>query len=508
MRNDFNDNEIAWIKRKNKKTGRAEEHPFPVVGGRLRLFHEDVEKFDSIAANVAAGIETEIVKYEDDVAVVKARASVNGNAWTGIGMASKSRDRLIYPAILELAETRAIARALRFAGYGVEYTGAEEVPLDISTGKNDDPEPTREKSPEGPTEEPARDVEAESAKAAVWDKLKSEYCDVPLGDLQQFAGDFMKGALEKYPEGTTMDGLMKIALDRWPEFSRAFHGAIKSSGLLGPEDDGPKGSGQDRTRPDKAKKEAYEKKREEVSESKRPEPDEKPKSASEQKLKARLFMKLPDGINVKALNSFMGSFVENNPGTTISDVCEAGLEEPEKFVELLTKHCLAAGIEPGYDYDKPKEDKVVSNKKAYSDFRREWVNLTWDRFTKYILKNTSRFQSDRDEYDAAVAKYEKLAKKRGEKAPFPFRFSYEGDVSTDAEIVLDPEQSIIKEEAKSDELKLVEKFRRSYPKMAKKTDEATGLHSPHNGDDCEKWLDEFEHQMTTWEIKNKKTYSE
>ena len=42
-------------------------------------------------------------------------------------MASVQRDEKIAPAILELAETRAIARSLRFAGYGVEYCSAEEV---------------------------------------------------------------------------------------------------------------------------------------------------------------------------------------------------------------------------------------------------------------------------------------------------------------------------------------------------------------------------------------------
>jgi hypothetical protein len=45
----------------------------------------------------------------------------------GIGMASVERDHTIAPAILELAETRSIARFLRFAGYGVEYCSAEEI---------------------------------------------------------------------------------------------------------------------------------------------------------------------------------------------------------------------------------------------------------------------------------------------------------------------------------------------------------------------------------------------
>ena len=42
-------------------------------------------------------------------------------------MASLERDEKIAPAILELAESRAIARSLRFAGIGVEYCSAEEV---------------------------------------------------------------------------------------------------------------------------------------------------------------------------------------------------------------------------------------------------------------------------------------------------------------------------------------------------------------------------------------------
>jgi hypothetical protein len=42
-------------------------------------------------------------------------------------------------AILELAETRAIARSLRFAGYGVEYCSAEEVSHLENGGLIDEP---------------------------------------------------------------------------------------------------------------------------------------------------------------------------------------------------------------------------------------------------------------------------------------------------------------------------------------------------------------------------------
>ncbi len=57
--------------------------------------------------------------------MVKAVTSTMKGNFPGLGMASVERDSSIAPAILELAETRAIARSLRFAGYGVEYCSAE-----------------------------------------------------------------------------------------------------------------------------------------------------------------------------------------------------------------------------------------------------------------------------------------------------------------------------------------------------------------------------------------------
>ena len=57
---------------------------------------------------------------------------MKGN-FPGLGMSSVDRDHSIAPAILELAETRAIARSLRFAGHGVEYCSAEEMSLESVT---------------------------------------------------------------------------------------------------------------------------------------------------------------------------------------------------------------------------------------------------------------------------------------------------------------------------------------------------------------------------------------
>jgi hypothetical protein len=116
--NQFREDEIVIMIHVDKRTGEVVTRPYPKVGGRLRLAHEE---------NGSLSISTEIIRYEETVAVVKAQATTKKGTFNGLGMASLERDQRIAPAILELAETRAIARSLRFAGYGVEYCSAEEV---------------------------------------------------------------------------------------------------------------------------------------------------------------------------------------------------------------------------------------------------------------------------------------------------------------------------------------------------------------------------------------------
>jgi hypothetical protein len=116
--NQFRGDEIVIMSHVDKRTGEIVNRPYPKVGGRLRLAHEE---------NGSLSIATEIVHHEETVAVVKALATTTKGTFSGLGMASLERDQRIAPAILELAETRAIARSLRFAGYGVEYCSAEEV---------------------------------------------------------------------------------------------------------------------------------------------------------------------------------------------------------------------------------------------------------------------------------------------------------------------------------------------------------------------------------------------
>ena len=114
----FREDEISNIRRWDKERNEYITTPFPKIGGRLRLAHEQ---------NETLSIETEIIRYDEQVAVVVAVSKTSKGCFKGIGMASVKRDEKIAHAILELAETRAIGRSLRFAGYGVEFCSAEEV---------------------------------------------------------------------------------------------------------------------------------------------------------------------------------------------------------------------------------------------------------------------------------------------------------------------------------------------------------------------------------------------
>jgi hypothetical protein len=114
--NQFRDDEIIILDQ--LRDGKMVKNIFPKIGGRLRLAHEE---------NDQLSITTEIIRYDENLAIVKAVTSTMKGSFPGIGMASVDRDHSIAPAILELAETRAIARSLRFAGYGVEYCSAEEI---------------------------------------------------------------------------------------------------------------------------------------------------------------------------------------------------------------------------------------------------------------------------------------------------------------------------------------------------------------------------------------------
>ncbi|HMK36147.1 MAG TPA: hypothetical protein VK463_13825 [Desulfomonilaceae bacterium] len=112
----FHESEL--VSRKVKVGNEWQTTIFPVVGGRLRILHEN---------NDQIGIRTEIVKMDNEFVVVRATVESQRGKFNGTGTASAQRDARLADSLVELAETRSIARALRFSGIGCEFTSAEEV---------------------------------------------------------------------------------------------------------------------------------------------------------------------------------------------------------------------------------------------------------------------------------------------------------------------------------------------------------------------------------------------
>ena len=107
---------------------KAQGKLYPVVGARLRLMHED-----HLVGNVGSQylervfFETEILEDTPQRCVVECTLTTRRGKFIGLGTANDKKDARLKDALLEMAQTRSIARALRWAGYGVEYTGIEEL---------------------------------------------------------------------------------------------------------------------------------------------------------------------------------------------------------------------------------------------------------------------------------------------------------------------------------------------------------------------------------------------
>ncbi len=114
--NGFREDEL--VSRKVKVGQEWQTRIFPVVGGRLRLAHEE---------NQNLNLQTEMVSWDGQYAIFECSAVMTKGQFVGYGTANAQRDARLAESLIELAETRSVARALRFAGFGLEFTSAEEV---------------------------------------------------------------------------------------------------------------------------------------------------------------------------------------------------------------------------------------------------------------------------------------------------------------------------------------------------------------------------------------------
>ena len=86
--NQFRDDEIVVLTEKRDRKLVKSIHP--KIGGRLRLAHEQ---------NQQISITTEVIRYDESVAVVRAVTTTMRRTFPGTGMASVERDHAIASAI-------------------------------------------------------------------------------------------------------------------------------------------------------------------------------------------------------------------------------------------------------------------------------------------------------------------------------------------------------------------------------------------------------------------------
>lgn len=120
--------------------------PHPLVKGRLRL---------ALDANEKISIVTEVIHFVLGVeAVVRCVATTTKGTFTAVAVATATRDPDLTEALLEVAETRSIGRALRWAGYSTDI-GAEEVGGIEAVSPRSSPVPIR-RGNSAPIERPPR----------------------------------------------------------------------------------------------------------------------------------------------------------------------------------------------------------------------------------------------------------------------------------------------------------------------------------------------------------------
>jgi hypothetical protein len=112
----FREDEV--IVRRSKINGEWTENRYVKIGGKLRVLHQENEQ---------VSITTEILRLEPDYVVCRATVQTAKGTFSGIGVATLKMDSRIGDAIVSLSETRAVARACRHAGYGMDSCGAEEL---------------------------------------------------------------------------------------------------------------------------------------------------------------------------------------------------------------------------------------------------------------------------------------------------------------------------------------------------------------------------------------------
>ncbi len=204
--------ESELIHRKVKVGDDWQTRTFPVVGGRLRLAHEQ---------NDSLSLQTELVNWDGEYAVFKCCAVTGKGQYIGYGTANGQRDAKLADSLVELAETRSIARALRFAGFGLEFCGAEEI-AHLPEG---DPEPQRRadkrREPAFPEDNGNGKREAKAPSGAPAETgSKPQPCGIGQATQAQCRALYALTKRAKYQETDIGEMLARFDVSRFEDLSR------------------------------------------------------------------------------------------------------------------------------------------------------------------------------------------------------------------------------------------------------------------------------------------------
>jgi hypothetical protein len=447
-----------------------------------------------------------------------------------------------------MAETRAIARALRFAGYGVEYTGAEE----MQGVKNFDDSQRQDtsKSSEGPTDvkvfqdvnddmpkqEESPALGGPSLKRQVWELVTRLYPSVQENYLADAVFSFVSTTMAKYDDKDA-EAVYKMVIDNQDRFAGAFGKFV--------DDAIPDIKSADSEREEKKKefleatKEPAEVDQEKLNESMKAAAENMkiappPPTVDEDKVaKANIYRAMPDGISVAALNGTLKHLLTENAEYKPSEIYGMVLGDIDGFVVMLKNWCsnndVPSGLEPKTDKpvlkidakepvvdpvddpdDKGETVAPASNQTASTgkEFRKSWVRLDMENFNKFIIQNCDTFKSDREEYDLAVAKFDRLKAKdkETENLVFPYYFDASDIPPVEAKPKLSTENSILEA---SGEVNIMEQYLKKFPALAREIHEVMGIDLETDSDaEALKFNEKIEQLLTEYESENDRPYPE
>jgi hypothetical protein len=264
-----------------------------------------------------------------------------------------------------------------------------------------------------------------------------------------------------------------------------------------------------------------------------------PPTVDEDKVaKANIYRAMPDGISVAALNGTLKHLLTENAEYKPSEIYGMVLGDIDGFVVMLKNWCsnndVPSGLEPKTDKpvlkidakepvvdpvddpdDKGETVAPASNQTASTgkEFRKSWVRLDMENFNKFIIQNCDTFKSDREEYDLAVAKFDRLKAKdkETENLVFPYYFDASDIPPVEAKPKLSTENSILEEAdaGSKPEISVMVEYLNMFPDLSGKISEAIGIDLKTDIDsEALKFNEKIEQMLTEYETEHKKAYTE